>query len=96
MNEQMIAWANSTSEFVDRRRAASDAALRHGLCELAKSLNTRYYELCHEYAVAEDAEAPGRVRIAGEMEGLAEALRGISDLWLSAQTAMIPERPSGL
>lgn len=90
MNEQMIAWANGMSEFVDRRRAATDAALRHGLCELAEKLNARYYELCHEYAVAEDAGAPSRSRIAGEMEGLAKALRGISDLLTTALAAMTP------
>ena len=90
MNEQMIAWANSTSEFVDRRRAASDAALRHGLCELAGKLNARYYELCHEYAVAEDADDPSRGRIAGEMDGLAKALRGINDLLTAAMAAMTP------
>lgn len=90
MNEQAIACANSMNGFVDRRRAASDAALRHGLCELAEKLNTRYYELCHEYAVAEGAGAPSRSRIAGEMEGLAEALRGISDLLTTAMAAMTP------
>ncbi len=90
MNEQTIACANSMNGFVDRRRAASDAALRHGLCELAEKLNARYYELCHEYAVAEDAEAPGRGRIAGEMEGLAEALRGIGNLLTTALAAMTP------
>lgn len=90
MNEQMIAWANSMSEFVDHNQALTDAALHNRLSRLAERLNARYYELCHEYQVALDADDPSRGRIAGEMDGLAKALRGISDLLTTALAAMTP------
>lgn len=95
MNEQITNWANGMMTAVEGRRNEANSETVSGLVTLRVALDARYTEIIHRYNAVQDGEAqpnnPNELPLlAGEMDGLRNALAGIDSLLIASVAAVTP------